>query len=131
VTPQKVDIPEVRRDDRLSTSDLAAVLAEPIGSTPTPANVQEPNVPLFAQNDTQDFRSRWEKVQIGFVDEPRKAVEQADELVASAIKQLAEVFATERHKLEAEWEKTDNVSTEELRIALRRYRSFFDRLLSV
>jgi hypothetical protein len=131
VTPQKVDIPEVRRDDRLSTSDLAAVLAEPIGSTPTPANVQEPNVPLFAQSDTQDFRSRWEKVQIGFVDEPRKAVEQADELVASAIKQLAEVFATERHKLESEWEKTDSVSTEELRIALRRYRSFFDRLLSV
>lgn len=131
MTPQKVDIPEVRRDDRLSTSDLAAVLAKPIGSTPTPANVQEPNVPLFAQSDTQDFRSRWEKVQIGFVDEPRKAVEQADELVASAIKQLAEVFATERHKLEAEWEKTDNVSTEELRIALRRYRSFFDRLLSV
>ena len=131
MTPQKVDIPEVRRDDRLSTSDLAAVLAEHIGSTPTPANVQEPNVPLFAQSDTQDFRSRWEKVQIGFVDEPRKAVEQADELVASAIKQLAEVFATERHKLEAEWEKTDNVATEELRIALRRYRSFFDRLLSV
>jgi hypothetical protein len=65
------------------------------------------------------------------VDEPREAVEQADELVASAIKRLAEVFATERHKLEAEWGKSDNVSTEELRVALRRYRSFFDRLLSV
>jgi hypothetical protein len=58
-------------------------------------------------------------------------VEQADELVASAIKRLAEVFATERHKLEVEWDKTDNVSTEDLRVALRRYRSFFDRLLSV
>jgi hypothetical protein len=91
----------------------------------------EPNLPLFAQNDAQDFRSRWEKIQIGFVDEPRKAVEQADELVASAIKRLAEVFAAERTKLEGEWDKTDNVSTEDLRVALRRYRSFFDRLLSV
>jgi hypothetical protein len=91
----------------------------------------EPNLPLFAPNDTQDFRNRWEKVQIGFVDEPSKAVQQADELVASAIKRLAEVFAGERQKLEAEWDKTDSVSTEDLRVALRRYRSFFDRLLSV
>jgi hypothetical protein len=92
---------------------------------------QEPNLPLFAHNDTQDFRASWEKIQIGFVDEPRKAVEQADEFVASAIKRLTEVFAAERQQLEAEWGKSDNVSTEELRIALRRYRSFFDRLLSV
>jgi hypothetical protein len=92
----------------------------------------EPSVPLFAGNEAQDFRSRWEKIQIGFVDEPRAAVHQADELVASAIKRLAEVFAAERNKLEAEWDKTDNVvSTEDLRVALRRYRSFFDRLLSV
>jgi hypothetical protein len=88
-------------------------------------------VPLFAQNDTQDLRARWEKIQIGFVDEPRKAVEQADELVACAIKRLAEVFAAERNKLEGEWDKSDNVSTEDLRVALRRYRSFFDRLLPV
>ena len=88
-------------------------------------------MPLFAQNDAQDFRSHWEKIQMGFVDAPRTAVVQADELVASAIKRLADVFATERHKLEAEWDKTDNVSTEDLRVALQRYRSFFDRLLSV
>jgi hypothetical protein len=89
------------------------------------------SVPLFAQHDAQDFRSRWERIQSGFVDEPKKAVEQADQLVESTIKQLSEVFSTERQKLEAEWDKTDNVSTEELRVALRRYRSFFDRLLSV
>jgi hypothetical protein len=93
--------------------------------------IAEHNLPLFAQTDALDLRSRWEKIQIGFVDEPRQAVEQADELVAGAIKRLAEVFATERQKLEAEWDKTDNVSTEDLRVALRRYRSFFDRLLSV
>jgi hypothetical protein len=92
---------------------------------------EERSMLLFAAADAQDYRSRWEKIQIGFVDEPRKAVEQADELVADAIKRLADVFASERNKLEGEWDKTDNVSTEDLRVALRRYRSFFDRLLSV
>ncbi|MCU1338336.1 MAG: hypothetical protein JWO19_3917 [Bryobacterales bacterium] len=65
------------------------------------------------------------------MDEPRHAVEKADELVASVIKRLAEVFAEERGKLEAAWGKGNDVSTEDLRQALRRYRSFFDRLLSV
>lgn len=132
MTPQRLDSREERGDHHLSTADLVA--ADGTNGSSTPATVKagpEPNLPLFAQNDTQDFRSRWEKIQIGFVDEPRKAVEHADELVASAIKRLAEVFATERHKLEVEWDKTDNVSTEDLRVALRRYRSFFDRLLSV
>ena len=128
MTPQAIETREEQGEGRLSTSDLAATLG---GTTPKAKAAPEPNLPLFAQNDTQDFRSRWEKIQIGFVDEPRSAVEQADELVASAIKRLAEVFAAERQKLEAEWDKTDNVSTEDLRIALRRYRSFFDRLLSV
>jgi hypothetical protein len=132
MTPRLADTRE-ESGNRLSTADLVAANGTPGGSTPTGAKTaaQEPNLPLFAHNDTQDFRSHWEKIQIGFVDEPRKAVEQADELVASAIKRLAEVFAAERQKLEAEWDKTDNVSTEDLRIALRRYRSFFDRLLSV
>jgi hypothetical protein len=128
MTPQEIDTREEHGETRLSTADLVAAN----GSKPTMAKVtQEPSVPLFAQNDAQDFRSRWEKIQIGFVDEPRTAVVQADELVANAIKRLAEVFAAERQRLEAEWGKTDNVSTEDLRVALRRYRSFFDRLLSV
>src|SRR5579864_1302733 len=130
MTPQLVDTRE--DSSNLSTADLVAANGTPSGPTPQVAKAaQEPNLPLFAQNDTQDFRSRWEKIQIGFVDEPRKAVEQADELVVSAMKRLAEVFAAERQKLEAEWDKNDNVSTEDLRVALRRYRSFFDRLLSV
>jgi hypothetical protein len=132
MTPQEIDTREELGDHRLSTADLAAANCITAGSTTMMAEAtQEPNLPLFEQNDTLDFRSRWEKVQIGFVDEPRKAVEQADELVASAIKRLADVFAVERLKLESEWGKTDNVSTEDLRIALRRYRSFFGRLLSV
>jgi hypothetical protein len=129
MTPQEIDTREERMENHLSTADL--VSANGGSGMPASKTGAEPNVPLFAQNDTQDFRSRWEKIQIGFVDEPRKAVEQADELVASAIKRLAEVFAAERNKLEGEWDKSDNVSTEDLRVALRRYRSFFDRLLSV
>jgi hypothetical protein len=132
MTPQQLDTREERGDYPLSTADLVAANRTHDASTPQMAKAaQEANVPLFAQNDTQELHSRWEKIQIGFVDEPRKAVELADELVASAIKRLAEVFAAERQKLEAEWDKTDNVSTEDLRLALRRYRSFFDRLLSV
>jgi hypothetical protein len=132
MTTQEIDTHEERGENRLLTADLAAANGTTCGSAPTMAKAaQEPNLPLFAQNDTQDLRSRWEKIQIGFVDEPRTAVVQADELVANAIKRLAEIFATERHKLETEWDKTDNVSTEDLRVALRRYRSFFDRLLSV
>jgi len=131
MTPQELEVREERNADRLSTAELAHASNRKAG-TPGDINAAaEPNAPLFAPNDTQDFRSRWEKIQTGFVDEPRKAVEQADELVANAIKRLAEVFASERQKLEAEWDKNDNVSTEDLRVALRRYRSFFDRLLSV
>jgi hypothetical protein len=134
MTPQELEIREERSGDRLSTADLAQAGNRP-AAAPAPmankAGASDSNEPLFAANDTQDFRSRWEKTQIGFVDEPRKAVEQADELVADAIKRLAEMFASERQKLEAEWDKNDNVSTEDLRVALRRYRSFFDRLLSV
>jgi hypothetical protein len=129
MTPQELELEQEHAREHISTADLAQAVSRPAG-TPQAAR-EEPNAPLFASNDTQDFRSRWEKIQIGFVDEPRKAVEQADELVASAIKRLAEVFASERQKLEAEWDKNDNVSTEDLRVALRRYRSFFDRLLSV
>jgi len=70
-------------------------------------------------------------VQTGFVDEPRRAVEEADKLVATVMKRLAESFATERSNLEKQWDRGDNVSTEDLRVALQRYRTFFDRLLNV
>jgi hypothetical protein len=85
---------------------------------------------LFPDNELNEFRARWDKVQIGFVDEPRAAVEQADGLVATIVKRIAEQFAAERAELEHQWDRGDNVSTEDLRQALRRYRSFFDRLLA-
>jgi hypothetical protein len=89
------------------------------------------STPLFPNNELEELRNRWSGVQTAFVDEPRSAVEQADSLVASAMKRLAEVFAEERSRLEQQWDRGDNVSTEDLRIALQRYRSFFQRLLSV
>lgn len=95
------------------------------------SNTREETAPLFPGNELQELRERWNGVQAAFVDEPRKAVEQADTMVASAMKRLAEVFAEERAKLEKQWDKGDDVSTEDLRIALQRYRSFFHRLLSV
>jgi hypothetical protein len=86
---------------------------------------------LFPAQDCEGFRNRWHDIQGAFVDEPRDAVQKADELVATVIKRLADVFAGERAKLEADWSRGNDVSTEDLRQALRRYRSFFDRLLSV
>ena len=86
--------------------------------------------PLFPDDELNNFRTRWKEVQTSFVDEPRHAVEQADSLVANVVKRVAEQFAAERATLEDQWGKGDNVSTEDLRQALRRYRSFFDRLLA-
>ena len=143
----------LRRDNseqELSTADLAQSkrpsVTEELRPAPVPSEVTStvpaekaaPDVrdasggaPLFPNNELEDLRNRWKGVQTAFVDEPRRAVEQADGLVASAMKRLAEVFAEERSKLENQWDRGDNVSTEDLRIALQRYRSFFHRLLSV
>jgi hypothetical protein len=98
-----------------------------------PMRETEETVPaqLFVPSEAQELRTKWEKVQIAFVDEPRKAVKDADDLVATATKRLADIFAEERARLERDWDRGDDVSTEDLRVALRRYRSFFDRLLSV
>ena len=82
--------------------------------------------PLFEERIAQEYRTRWNTVQQGFVDDPPQAVRQGDELVAQVIKNLAETFAKQRATLEGE-----QGSTEELRLALRRYRSFFERLLSI
>jgi hypothetical protein len=87
--------------------------------------------PLFAENDAAQLRERWTDVQSAFVDEPRAAVERADTLVAEVMKRLAEGFAQERSNLEHQWDRGDNVTTEDLRVALQRYRSFFDRLLQM
>jgi len=87
--------------------------------------------PLFARDNSENLRTRWQSVQGSFVDDPRKALQEADQLVVSTMKRLEEVFAEERARLESEWSKGDDVSTEDMRQSLRRYRAFFDRLLSM
>ena len=98
---------------------------------PDPHALTDAPTPLFVDDELTGYRARWSAIQTGFVDEPRKAVEEADTLVAELMKRLAEVFADERRQLETQWERKDQVSTEDLRLAMRRYRSFFERLLSV
>jgi hypothetical protein len=88
-------------------------------------------ISLFPENELGDLRRSWQETQGGFVDDPKTSVRKADELVASLMTRLAQIFADERGKHEHEWDKGDSVSTEDLRLALQRYRSFFDRLLSV
>jgi len=88
-------------------------------------------MPLFTEVEMQEFRTQWSTLQTDFVDEPRRAVEDADKLVASVMQRLAESFANERSGLEKQWDRGDNVSTEDLRVALQRYRSFFGRLLNL
>jgi hypothetical protein len=86
---------------------------------------------MFAGAEAAGYRTQWDAIQTGFVDEPRQAVQEADALVALVIKRLSEVFTDERASLEHQWGKGDEISTEDLRVALRRYRSFFERLLSL
>jgi hypothetical protein len=111
----------VRRIDRPVPSDATTVHG---------ARDERPGA-LLAATEATELRHQWETIQIAFVDEPRRAVEDADSLVAQAMKRVAEVFAEERARLERQWSEGQDVSTEDLRVALTRYRSFFDRLLSV
>jgi hypothetical protein len=116
---------EMREEGHVSSEQYLS------GSFGTGMAREEEVAPLFTEQDADRFRSRWSEIQTGFVDEPRHAVEQADSLVAETIKRLAEIFSEERRQLEEQWEHGDNVSTEDLRLTLRRYRSSFTRLLSL
>jgi hypothetical protein len=128
----------------LTTADLAATaeapssrrevspeLIEPVIEDSPARSQDEQLAPLFLPDAAKSFRARWDAVQIGFVDDPKQAVRKADELVAQVMKSLAETFSNERAELEGQVEQTEQASTENLRVALRRYRSFFQRLLSL
>lgn len=144
---RRADIIDVQPEDRnvaaveVQKTEVTAqtVPVRSVGGTaagtapaPTPSTSNEPERgPLFSAEEAANLRSRWDVIQVGFVDEPRRSVQQADSLVAAAMKRLAEQFAAERSTLEGQWDRGGDVSTEDLRIALRRYRSFFGRLLSV
>jgi hypothetical protein len=86
---------------------------------------------LFATDKLSGLRSRWDHVQAGFVDNPRECVQQADGLVSDVVDELTSAFSHARSGLESQWARGEQASTEDLRLALKRYREFFDRLLSV
>jgi hypothetical protein len=119
----------VIEEERISTADLANTPERPL--PPVRSQQEENTGPLLPQNNVQDLQSEWDRIQTGFVDEPRTAVKQADELVARAMKSLAENFASSRNRLEEQWNRGDDVSTEDLRLSLKQYRTFFHRLLAI
>jgi hypothetical protein len=114
-------------DDGAAQNGAAQNGAATAGNPDTSARTE----PLLSSSDSEGMRSRWTDIQAQFVDEPRRCVEQADGLVAELMQQLAKMFADERSRLEGQWDRGDEVSTEDLRQALRRYRSFFERLLAI
>jgi hypothetical protein len=116
-TPKQVEKPRLVKGNESEALDGAAAALE--------------SIPLFSESEMGEFRSQWIKIQTSFVDEPRDTVKAADTLVAAVMQRLAEGFANERSGLEKQWDRGGNVSTEDLRVALRRYRSFFDRLLKL
>jgi hypothetical protein len=118
-----------------SGSDPAADGGEPLGLASGETRTRAPGAgtdqePLFPSDQSELFTTRWQEIQTSFVDRPRDAVADADTLVADLMQRLAASFSQERERLEAQWDRGDDVSTEDLRVALTRYRSFFDRLLS-
>ena len=84
---------------------------------------------LLSREESEHFRTRWNEIQGKFVDEPRSAVQQADALVSEVVEQITQMFANEHSSLESQWKQGNDVSTEDLRRALQRYRSFFNRLV--
>ena len=118
------------RDEQISEGQI---VEEPRQENrgPVRSTNEEDFVPLFEENEAEQFRTKWLEIQSRFVDDPSFAVKDADDLVADAIKNITRNFSDKRLSLENQWKSGDKVSTEDLRVALKRYRSFFNRLLSL
>jgi hypothetical protein len=121
--------------EQLANAGAVRVAGEPRSfeaeGRPTADRGEAAAQPIFPEREASDLWRAWEGIQSGFVDEPRRAVEDADHLVAATMQRLAEMFAQERSRLEGQWDRGDDISTEDLRLALQRYRGFFGRLLAV
>lgn len=118
------------REDSLHASAEQSVPARQAAPGSDPGASDQPRAQLLEDNELQNLLVQWKDIQAEFVDEPRKAVQAADALVAELMQRLAQMFASERAQLESRWSGGEDVSTEDLRRGLRRYRSFFERLLA-
>lgn len=128
--PQVAGLPQQQhpqfdqRDDHLGQQDHT-------GRDHTQQDQNDLDGKLFADDELAGLRARWDAVQAGFVDDPKDCVQKADGLVADLVQQLTTGFGQARSRLEEQWGRGEQASTEDLRVALKRYRSFFERLLSV
>jgi len=125
-TDKPAETVEERTTRRTERGDTAPVERRGVDRADT-----ERREALFPGTEAQGLQGRWSDIQASFVDEPRRSVEQADGLVAEVMQRLAQVFSDERSRLEKQWDRGEDTDTEALRLALRRYRSFFDRLLAM
>ena len=114
--------------DQIANPGAAQQSAPPAGGADT---AESQAAQLLDPKDRDAMTQRWRDIQADFVDQPQKAMQDADALVAGLMQQLAQMFSQERSQLEAQWSRGDEVSTEDLRVSLQRYRAFFERLLSV
>jgi hypothetical protein len=121
-------------DLRATEDEIRQERTEPASdATDAPATMTDDDDardPLLSETSAGGYRERWEQIQARFVDDPKSSVEQADALVNEVIHELETSFGSERETLEAQWQRGEDVETENLRVVLRRYRSFFSRLLS-
>jgi hypothetical protein len=120
---------DTRQEDEQATNTRAEEAAAE--QTQSPGRDDEDATQLFQPEERQDLESRWNDVQSRFVDEPRTSVEEANELVGELMERVVSGFQTQRTELEEQWDRGDDVTTEDLRVALQRYRYFFARLLEV
>lgn len=88
----------------------------------------QPPGQLLTDHELESLLAQWKEIQAEFVEEPRKAVRDANAIVAELTQRMTQMFAGESEQLESRWADGDDVSTEDLRQRLRRYRSFFERL---
>jgi hypothetical protein len=124
--PTRSETPIV--DDESSMANGESTRAETV---PQSSEVQPSDDELLFAADTSGLRSRWDDIQAVFVDDPAACVQKADTLVAEVVDQLTAAFSEARSRLEAQWARGEQASTEDLRLALQRYREFFQRLLAV
>jgi hypothetical protein len=127
---RSTDIDRSTDTDRSGDTDRSTDTGSTVSGTGSPTD-DDAGAPLFAQGEVEEFRIQWRELQAAFVDSPQEAVRDADELVAEIMQNLAATFADHKRTLEDQWSRGDEVQTEDLRLALRRYRSFFNQLLSV
>ena len=123
--PRDAQVPEAQG------ADTARPAPEPDARHAQAESVIDDNTLLFADEHRSGLHSRWNDVQAAFVDDPKECVQKADNLVAEVVEELTASFADTRSRLEAQWSRGEAASTEDLRVALTRYRDFFKRLLSV